>query len=240
MTGPWFRETATEKMHETESEKDEALERNLDTFESSWVRKMRELHQAYPELHSPRSLDQYFHQELEGKQLQEDNSQQVLSRFISHRTVIHRQVRLKFQEEELNAKRNSWYQSSYGNEGSGKASNTWATIWDRMRKNWFTSESLRNDSIVFDTLPAVEHQTSGKGPPETRGTEENRADMHDNKLPRQQLLVVPQLWLWKLDSVSQKPYSQNSTRSGVYCGASLYVQLTWPLKLYRHRRHFFP
>lgn len=143
--------------------------------------------------HKARTLDHYFHRELNEQQVQDANSNQVLSRFIHHQ----RQRRPEF------------IAASKPGEIMGEATPVtlaMPTAVETSQSSLGTFINTGDRSLAFEAGPDVEGQRITKGenlksaanPDSKQNTVLNLSVLA--QVPRQRVIVVPQLWLWKIDS----------------------------------------
>lgn len=190
--------------------------RKLERFRSFIV------HHVFPS----RSLDDYFHPQLEYGILQELNLDQVLSRFVFYR--FH-DPRLIYSNRLI---------SRFGRQNLSRAVRTgWFVIGARWRaflrrvSGWY--QNVIHFDANSDTDTDVEQQEAWATEPRPlisgycqnvpRNSEDSQttSSISDGpvfpemscKVPRQQILVVSQLWLWKIDSECSSSQMMQSPRT---------------------------
>lgn len=143
-------------------------DQRLSPMEQKHIDKITSLHSAF-NFQQSRSLDHYFHRDLDESELQVVNSEQVLSRFIHH------------QQDKLKSRS----KHRYANGGMETP---------RLRNGY---PGLSRILKAFAPLRLSRHVTEDIQV--ENGPDESDIKPHPEH-PRQQVLVVPQLWIWKIDS----------------------------------------
>lgn len=176
-------------------------ERPLSDAEVAHVKKLKRLQESF-DVHPSRSLDHYFHQELTDEQLQELNSEQVLSRFLYYQQKI---------RQGLNTEK-----SQRHDEVPEGITSFLGRLWARLRGprvDTRTRDGSQFESItrLEEQKPVCERDGVKKDESVTRGDREickgiapprgASLEHEDCQPPRQQILVVSQFWLWRIDGV---------------------------------------
>lgn len=188
MVRPHFYPDSLPHPHVDDGKTDEEPEilrvhRELDEYEQRHVGRLRKLHGAF-DVHSSRSLDHYFHKELTTEELFEANAEQVFSRYLFYSDP--RLHGVGSESRSLDIHKASWM--------------SWAmAVFARRDKNIAQGRISKG----FEDSPAIEKQAHNNY--EEMETPTGGSILDDTSKPdelqlRQQILVVPELWLWKFDS----------------------------------------
>lgn len=156
-----------------------SMDANRESVKTHWEN-MEALRQRR-EVHSSRSLDHYCHQRVSSQELQERVQDQVLSRFMK------RQL--------------SGQDASPTHTESGYLKTVWrlySNVVNKLRRS--TSRSRDSRQPVSSMEAGLEGEKCATEAVRHATTLHNTVPIsHDTQSPLQ-ILVVPQLWLWKFDS----------------------------------------
>lgn len=186
-----------------------AQDRRLNPFEQHHVEKLEGLHQALPDIHATRSLDHYFHKDFTFEDVYALNCDQVISRYLYHATRV------------LNRKEPSVSTGAHTMTVDEKRRGLRVRGWMQKLVSFFKTMGRYPSSpksTVFHGSSVVETQaceavgldggststvydTAGPQPSRAQVKAEHMGDTREDQ-NQQQILVVPQLWLWKIDSKS--------------------------------------
>lgn len=183
--------------------------RPLQNIEKQHIERLKKLHK-FGGVFPSRSLDHYFHPRLESETLRELNLDQVLSRYLFYRFY-------RFYAPNLT----DFGDSQSGGHNFSAAITTAcrvinAKLWVFLRRvsRWYQnaihfdlkSDSEQQNAWATETRSRISENCQSA--PRNSEDSQTTSFISDDcifpeflfKVPRQQILVVSQLWLWKVDS----------------------------------------
>lgn len=181
--------------------------RPLDSREKQHIERLKELHKRGGVFPS-RSLDHYFHPRIGSETLQELNLDQVFSRFVFYRFYL---PGLLYSQLDLQCGGHNF--PAAVKRGCCIIS---AKLWAFLRRvsRWYQnvvhfdadSDTEQQNVSATETWPRIpeNYQNVPRNSEDSQITSFTSEDFMfpeiSYRIPRQQILVVSQLWLWKVDS----------------------------------------
>lgn len=176
---------------------------DLTDEEKADMSRLKRLHAAFG-THKARSLDHYFHRELSREQLKEANTSQVLSRYIHHQRLSKKTHSIPPRLEGR----------AHAQRKAGVLSQVLSILRPRGKDYEFLADSQGLDGAILDvekqgmerngSTSSSEHGNAlskWESPlPPTTAIVDDLEEQDATALPRQHIVVVPQLWLWRIDS----------------------------------------
>lgn len=168
--------------------------------EKADVSRLERLHDSFG-THKARSLDHYFHRELSREQLEDANTSQVLSRYIHHQRSSKKGLLMPSKQGKTRAQRKT-----------GALTQILSILRGRRKDYGFLAGSqgldresldVEKQGIKRDGSTSSEHGNAfsrSESPLPCTAIVDDLEEQDAAALPRQHIVVVPQLWLWKIDS----------------------------------------
>lgn len=168
--------------------------------EKADVSRLERLHDSFG-THKARSLDHYFHRELSRKQLEDANTSQVLSRYIHHQRLSKKSLPTPSRQGKTGGQRKSRAVSQILSILRGRRKDYGFLAGSQGLEG--ASLDVEKQGIKRDGSTSSDHGNAiskWESPPPSEAIVDDLEEQDAAALPRQHIVVVPQLWLWKIDS----------------------------------------
>lgn len=191
-----------EKVFRTRFEESQAIEKEdreseTDRRKGEHWKRLKGLYDALDEVQKPLSLDQYFHKDLKEEEVQQRVTSQVVSRFAYYQH--------KFLSHEPREKNSAVSSSASRRDGRTLHKSFWDLVPGLTRL--FMRKPKEDEESVLGASSGASSAASSGASSEASSyahpaehPEQDRETKFDS--PRKQILVVPQLWLFTIDSKS--------------------------------------